>query len=52
MEIMAKYHQELIFISGMGMQVKKTVTENRKHTVPVWHFKQEKCTKTEKNWTV
>ena len=27
MEIMAKYHQELIFISGIGMQVKNTVTE-------------------------
>jgi hypothetical protein len=26
MEIMAKYHQELIFISGMGMHVKNTVT--------------------------
>jgi hypothetical protein len=29
MEIMAKYHQELIFISGMGMHVKNTVTIQR-----------------------
>jgi hypothetical protein len=29
MEIMAKYHQELIFISGMGMHVKNTVTVKR-----------------------
>ena len=32
-EIMAKYHQLLIFMSGMGAHVKKTVI-NRKNFLP------------------